>query len=289
MSDNLQWSKVLKKDNEQITINGYTNTVSLAKFGKRTKREKPPDYQPPPKRWYIRKTSTSLNKIATLIKKIYEYQQNKAKPLLWLTLTTQQYRTTDKLSNYSTDKQLLYCFKKFVQHGKFGYLSVVERQRLGGDLHFHLVLVGSKAINIPRWLNKWAKLLNVEPHPALLEVKPVYELEHLSYYISKYIRKSCPRMETIEKQFGKYKDKFKPPYSSIFQCRTFTTGRLYNFISKEDKMKISIPSEYMVHLGLDYKNRKYTDNVLLFNYTDDLYKKAVNIKKMLHIAGLVEF
>lgn len=264
----------------QLTVNRLSETVTLSFFGGKKKVEAGTKNKRATKRyrvWYNKRSPASLKRVKELIKLIYESNE---KRLLWLTLTTQQNETK------KTDKDLLYCIKKFFQHELFGYLAICERQRNTGDLHFHVIITGTAKLDIQKYALRWAKLINREPHPAQFDIEYITDIKHLHLYISKYVTKfqytDEKSWQNIEKGYSKYGQKYKAPYNSLFECRTFTHGRL----PIEDNYKIKIPSQFAGYLCKG--ERQYNDFTDSFKYNENLLKEAIFTRNALLRAGLIE-
>lgn len=269
---------------EVVIVDRYSKSAYAVRVGKRGDGDKrPPKGKGRPRLWYNRRTAASLKQITNKIYKLYEYTTSKAytgEPIIWLTLTTLQHKTG------KTDKDLLYCFKKFFQHRTCSYINVVERQRNTGDIHFHLIVQNDSHFNFKAEVERWASILGVEPNPNLFVAKEITDLPTLRIYISKYIRKPCPSWSTIEKWFHKYGNEAKFPYSSLFWCRTTTSGgEIFRSIDKRD-FAVRIPKEYESFLKLtDKKYGEFTDN---YSYSDELYNRSQNLYRCLRRAGLVD-
>jgi len=271
---------------EQITINRYRKTFTMSSAGKKDKPPEPKVRGEPVKRrrkiWYNKKSPQSLNKIITLINYLYEHRKTYA-VLRWVTITTLQHQTG------ATDKHIMYQFKKWIQHKNLDYICVCERQRNTGDLHLHLIIATDNKFDFAVEVNRWADLLGVKQNPNLFDSRTIYDAAALSLYISKYIRKSCPPMAVIERMAAKYGDKYKPHYSSLFECRTFSCSARINSEVKGDthKFQISIPVAY--HRFLKHGGpARFDDFCSRFSYSDDAFNDALNLYRMLRRGGLVD-
>lgn len=191
---------------------------------------------------YNKKSPRTIKKLTELINLMYETRQ-KDKRFYWVTLTTLQHKTG------KSDKDLFYSLKKFIQHRGVEYICVAERQRdnwqdceslpdgfkCRADLHFHLIIQQTQDFDIQKEIQRCAEVFGVEYSTHLFNVKRVFDAKQLVGYISKYVRKSCPSMDIIERSWqnhgkpykcpktGKQKESKKiQPYSSLFECRTFS-------------------------------------------------------------------
>ena len=195
---------------------------------------------------YFKKSPRTAKKITSLAKSFYELR-NKAKKMIWCTITTQQH-ITKKL-----DAFYLYKMKLWLQHQDIKYVLVCERQRQTGDLHFHLLIEKNKYYDINEELNRLHILFNCAKHDALFHVRAVNNNKKLASYISKYLKKD-KRKPSNE----------NPPYSSLFWCKTFSYSLS---VAKDYKKNIS---QFLVK----------TSELFLFNmrsYFEVLHKNEYNV------------
>jgi hypothetical protein len=223
--------------------------------------------------------------------------------LYWVTITTVQHKSL------KTDSELLYGLKLWLQHRTlskespegFRYINTVERQRETQDLHFHIVIEAKKDFDIRAEVARLAEVLGIRAHPAVFDVKRLNGVQRIASYIAKYVKKPTPKYETLCKHYQRAEKgeinprtnkpyRFKPPYSSLFQCRTHTAGgglgKLYR--KRAYTFRISVPSDLIkvttevgtqqlrYHIGgtplfVAYKHEYFT----IFKYSDELWGKAV--------------
>jgi len=272
-----------------LIIDGINQRITQCRTGKR--KEPPPKNKKTPgeagkeraKAWYIRKSPQAVNRFITKIKKFYE--QTKFQPTLkiWVTITTSQHKTG------LTDKDLLYKFRLYWQHKKLPYLLTVERQRNTGDLHFHLLTSVRKTFDFTKEVSRLAKLFQVKPHPSVFDARHIKDIKGIQIYISKYIRKSLPPIELLEKWYNDNPENYSPPYSSLFFCRTFTGSQ--NFTGVHDTnskaSKFTIPIEFTNFLNLKGHEEKTFDYAKTYKYDADLLKRINWLRMALTRAGIL--
>lgn len=230
-----------------LVLNRYTKSVVRYRI---PHSRKPPMRSTGRKKLFNKKTPRTVKKLTELINLFYE-TRDKSKSFYWVTLTTLQHQTG------KSDKELWYALKKFIQHRGVSYICVAERQRdntglgcsiqskdfkLESDLHFHLIVEQSYDFNIQKEVQTWVNYLGLNEkfkgtsNPTnTFNVRRVTNTETLALYIAKYVRKPCPSMQLVEytwenegkkyvsKKSGKSKTVEKlQPYSSLFECRTFS-------------------------------------------------------------------
>lgn len=203
----------------RLTINSiHKTTIVSYNSGKRKKTILHPDDPLPllkTKLWYNRRTNNSLKKIKEYLFILGKIAQYENKQLYFITITTLQHKT--KFS----DKDLLYKFKKFIQHRKDPYCCVVERQRETADIHYHIITTSSKPFDIPSNVKRLGKLFT-NFNTNVFNVQLVDDVQGVVRYFYKYIKKPCPTWDKIL-EYDK-RGILRPPYSSLYLCRTFTVG-----------------------------------------------------------------
>lgn len=152
------------------------------------------------KRWYNRKTPRGAKVVKTMINFLYETKKEK-EYLYFITITTVQHRSG------KTDKELFGRVGVWLKNRQLHYVCTVERQRDTEDLHFHIIIRASSKFDIRYELGRLSKLLSVQNHPALFDVKRIDNLQRVVGYINKYITKNGTK------------------YSSVFRCRTFSVAK----------------------------------------------------------------
>lgn len=237
------------------------------------------------KKWYNKKSFRTIKKLTELINLIYE-KRDKQKQFYWVTLTTIQHKTG------KSDKELFYALKLYLQHRRVSYICVAERQRQTGDLHFHLIVEQKADFDIRREQRRLALLFSTLEHPALYDVKRVFNVKQLVSYISKYVRKSTPTWETLNRKYTEWAAKaetnknghlkpFKAPYSSLFQCRTFTysgdIGKRYKECYHEFSQQLpnSVFAEYSHFFTQKYKAEFYS----VYEWSNELWQLACHLRK----------
>lgn len=247
---------------------------------------KQPIRDPKPKRLYNRKTPRSLKKLSQLIHLAYE-NKPKGKHFFFVTITTMQHRT-----GYS-DRELFYRFKLYIQHSGLDYINVVERQRLTGDLHFHIIVAKEGYFDIKYELARVAKCFNVPVHPALLEIKRIKNISTLRNYLSKYVAKPCPKMAVIQASWEKAdsgeinpktgkKYKRLTPYSSLFECRTFSiSNRFYRlFKTKHYTFRRAITNRILISHRHLFREKFRSDFFVVYDFDLTLWAMACNQPKV---------
>jgi hypothetical protein len=235
------------------------------------------------------KNYRTIKKQKQLINLFYE-ERDKTKNFYWVTITTMQSQTG------LTDSDIWYRIKLYLQHRKMDYICTAERQRETTDIHFHIICQHAKNFNISNEVNRLSELFGVFPHPALYDVKKVTNVNKLSKYITKYVSKPCPTWRSLQKSFDescklehvhtKKCKKFKPPYSSLFEGRSFSysghLGKLYK--EKHSQFCLSVP----LRLIEDYKEKfqllRRTDFFTTYQYTVNIWNLS-NIYKSEHLVN----
>lgn len=235
------------------------------------------------KKSHVHKSHRTVKKLTQLINLMYEYR-NKKNKLYWVTITTVQHQTK------RSDKELFYALKLWLQHRRVSYICVAERQRETGDLHFHLIMSQSKDFDLPVECKRLSALFGTPTHPARFDAKHVFNVARLTTYIAKYVRKPCPSNETMQKNWER-KDQinpktnkpygFKYPYSSIFECRTFSCSNDISRQYKEnsDKFKLTIPVESIQLYPHLFQKRFETDYYTVYDFNIEVWALASAIHK----------
>lgn len=240
---------------------------------------------------YNKKSPRTVKKLTQIINLFYE-SRRKHFTFYWVTLTTVQHKTN------KTDSQLYYGVKLWLQHKRVRYVCVAERQRNTGDLHFHLIIEQKDIFKIKEEQNRIADVFGVMSHPALFDVKRIRNVSTLISYLAKYVRKPLPTQAVLQKQFDRQgtknpssgkEYKFSPPYSSLFQCRTFSysgdIGKTYK--SEHHRFRIEVSAEIKEDYPYLFKPKYSTEFFTVYDYSIDLWNLCQQYKsKILKIFPL---
>lgn len=277
---------------------GDTSTASEAQDVKGVKktRAKAVEAKRRSRPWYNKRTLSSCNRLKELLLYLFKTRKDN-KRFYWVTLTTRQHITG------KTDKQCLYDLKKYMQHRNNRYVCAVERQLNTGDIHFHIATENRKKFNINKEVKRWSKIVGVEPHPAMFDVKFIKNEDTLGHYIAAYIYKNLNSKEDSTTRYKKLCEvyeamtrkgtisKFWPPHSSLFQCRTFTASVSLSQGLKQfrENTRIEIPDDYVRYCECEILDgKKFYEYIDTYNYDEVVYKKLKTIEWMLRRAGLAD-
>lgn len=205
--------------------------------------------------FYFKRTNSANSKLKTLA--LFMFKEFKY--LRFITLTTVQHKTC------ALDWFLMKQFGYFAKHycGKF-YLCSVERQRNTGDIHYHIITTSD--FNQPlysRMRKKWAKLIGAKDHRALFQCEIVKNGE-VAMYVSKLANYVSKNLNDIDEE--------KPPYSSLFFCRTYSVSKsLHNlFKQKADNYILSVKDNYLDYLMVNHKlKEKFANDFFVQYYYED--------------------
>jgi len=216
------------------------------------------------KKWYNRKTPLTHKKCKQFITHLYESKKPNER-FYFITLTTKQHETG------FTDSECNYKFGLWAKNRtNFQYVCIVERQRDTGDIHYHLVARTTKDFDIRGEVSKCAKLFNVEYHPALFDVSRVTNIQALTNYLRKYFTKAGT----------KFNDK-KPPYSSLFKCRTLlvSKGVAKSFKTNAYKSIVKVDNSCFVNYQHLLVEKFKDDFFTIYQYNLDIWKIACEFRK----------
>jgi len=188
----------------------------------------------PRKRWYNRKTPRAAKIIKTMINFMY-YEKKQEQEIFFVTITTCQHKSG------MSDKELYARIRLWFKNRKQSdYVIVLERQKDTQDIHYHCVILFDKGerYSFRRELEYLGKLLRVQPHPALLDVKRVFDIKTVVGYINKY----------VTKENGKY--------CSLFTCRTFSVSKRLRRRYKElaDKYVVRVDPRRTIEFIIEAKS-----------------------------------
>jgi len=205
----------------------------------------------PRKLWYNKKTLRGAKKIKTLINFMY-YEKTEQQDLFFITVTTCQHKSG--ISDYECNRRIgLWLKNRGVE-----YVCVLERQHNTEDIHYHIILLDDKRarFDIGDEIRKLARLFEVEPHPALFDVKRIKSITRIVGYIRKYVTKDN----------GKY--------SSIYRCRTYTVSRKLGARYKQNinKYVVKFGSSTSFVSGRDYLAEFLSVNKLVEQFSTDFFK-----------------
>lgn len=210
-----------------------------------------------PKKWYNKKTSQTRKKLKTLIN-LYFYELEKTKSTsFFITITTNQHKTG------KSDTELYSNFQSWVKYHRLQYISIVERQRDTGDLHFHVLAHRHNyRFKFKREIKRLSKLFGTNQHPSRFDCKRVPPIFGKQQYIKKYI--------------AEYSLKKSSQYTSLFRCRTFSysrdIGKLYNQYEQNFVTKLAATTSEK-STGIDFFRLVNLKRVKIgIYYTKYLYK-----------------
>lgn len=237
-----------------MIANKVTNRIIAVRY--EPKKQYRAGYQKT-KRWYNRKNTRAKVKIALYAAAAIDYASVQNLSYYFLTLTTRQHQTG------AADVQLWKKFGYFCnQILKAINITVVERQRNTGDLHFHSILLHNK-IDIQLACTTWCEILGLPFNPAALDIKQIEtnNIQNVLHYVNSYMVK-------------------KGDYESLFQCRTFNVSRKLSTYYKQnaDRYICKIPKE-VAHLYIDeFKLIKSTDFFNVFEFNQNVWSHLQHIR-----------
>lgn len=216
------------------------------------------------KKWYNKKSHLTHKKCKEFISHLYESKKSNQR-FYFITLTTKQHETG------FTDAELNHKFGLWTKNrSDFQYVCILERQRNTGDIHYHLVARTSKDFDIRGEVRKCARLFRVEYHPALFDVSRVTNIQALTNYLRKYFTKVGT----------KFNDK-KPPYSSLFKCRTLlvSKGIAKSFKANAYKSIIKVGNECFANYQHLLVEKFKDDFFTIYQYKLDIWVIACDYRK----------